>query len=160
MLESIGTARTYSPLLYVAALAVIVLTLWVGRRLPDIWRGGPEYERIKARFAIFGEPWATSSVSAFPVGIPFGIIGAVFCILILVRQDDLLGLRGPADALVRFIAPVFVASLLIYSAAFFFARPKFLIPPHARDHRGVIPEFLGSAKQRLGSFKPPKSGHR
>jgi len=140
------------PVLYVVAAAFIISVVWVGVRLPEIWRGGPEYERLKARFAFFGEPWATSSMSGFPVGVPFGLTGAVLSALIVASEDNVNGLREAALSLAHALVPPFMVLLVLYLGVVFLAQPKFLIPPHLRHHRGVIPESIRSASRQASSL--------
>jgi len=144
VIESLGSINAPSPVLYVAALGFVVGSAWVGRRLPAIWRGGPEYERLKSRFAVFGEPWATSSMSAFPIGVPFGLTGGVLSALVVAGQDDVNGLGEALLSLAHMIIPFFMALLVLYLGVLFLARPKFLIPPHLRGHRGALPESVAS----------------
>jgi hypothetical protein len=158
---ALSTERRYSPLTYVAALAAIFLVVFAaGRLLPAIWRGGSEYERIKARFYLFGEPWATSLLSAMPIGLPFGLISAVLAILILLRQDDPFGLGVAADGLAHAILPVFLVSWVLYMGVWLFAFPKILMPPHLRRYGGFIPESLALASAWLSSLRHRWLGRR
>jgi hypothetical protein len=149
MLAAGVTHRPYSPILYVVALAAIVCFILLGRRLRDFWRRGPEYEKIKARLVVFGEPWATSLLAAFPVGIPFGVLGSALCILILFGQDNLFDLGAAAESLAQFLKAPFVALLLLYLGALSFAQPKLVVPPHLRRHRGALPELVAWAAHAL-----------
>jgi len=140
-----------TPFLVAISVLIILIGLGLWRYMPEIWRGGAAYERGKRVLDFYGEPMATSVVSAFPIGSLFLVLLGALGLLLMIKEADFAGLRSAAEVATIVAVPVLLLLLLLFFAVFLFGQPRFLMPPHLRTHRGLVPELLLAAYRRTTS---------
>lgn len=152
--------RDSSLMLLVMGAVFIVLGAWLGRYLPDVWRGGPAYRRMKQLFDFYGESMSNSIVSALPIDSPFLIALGVLALLIVIRDAANGVLLSAVQSVSYVVVPIFIALLALFFTVILFGWPKPIIPPHLRHHRGLAPEFFLSAFRWISSRKPHRGAAR
>jgi hypothetical protein len=140
-----------TPFIWFVSFVLVLLGLWLGRYVPDIWKGGPAYSRMKRFFdETYGGIQGSAFLASLPIDSAFLIVGGVMALGFLVYDASTDGrLRSAIFAASYVVVPVFFALLLLLFSVILFGRPKLIIPPHLRRHRGVIPEFMRWAARRL-----------
>ena len=53
-----------------------------------------------------------------------------------------------AEVIRSLVIPLLLFSIAVLLSVLFFLRPRFLVPPHLRDKRGWIPEWIHSMRNR------------
>lgn len=139
-----------TPLLWLAAVMFIVLGLWLGRYVPDIWRAGPAYGRMKRYFEdTYGGIQGAAFLASLPIDSAGLIAIGVMTLSILVHETSTGALRSALFAASYVLVPTFVVVVAVFFSVILFGRPKVVIPPHLRSHGGVVPEFCRWAVRRL-----------
>jgi hypothetical protein len=159
MLLALDTGPQPNPFLLVTGVVIVMMGVGVWRILPEFWRGGPVYQRTKRLVDFYGEPMATSLLSTLPIDSVFLVVGGVLGLLLMVGEANFAGLRSTVDTANYLIMPAFMLVLVLFFAVLLFGQPKLIIPPHLRNHRGVVPELILAAYRRISSPKP-KDGKR
>ena len=134
-----------------SAVGGVVLGVWVGRYVPDIWRAGPVYQRTKLVFeAKFGEMQGAAFLATLPLVSAIFILGGVLalCLMVYDASTDPT-LRSVMWSASYAIVPAFVILMLLFFSVLLFGRPRLLKPPRLRRESGVIPGFLRWSAQRL-----------
>lgn len=128
-------------------LALLAFGLWLIVRWPRFWRG--EYKKVGAQLAIFGPRWGRVGLSLYPAVSILPI--AVGCMMITGYLSE--ALSGTLQRYAEFAVNVFVgfvlASLPLYALLILFNRPRFLIPPYARDFHGLFGDWVITVYRRL-----------
>jgi hypothetical protein len=144
----VGTIES-TPFLWLGSIAMVVVGVGATRKVPAYWRGGEIFDRTRRVFEPFGEPLATALASVVPVAAPACLLfGAIA--LVLVAREVTSGVLQQAMELVGslLVLPT-AATLLVMFAVVLFGRPRLLVPPPLREHRGIVGEYLA----RVRSFR-------
>jgi hypothetical protein len=72
---------------------------------------------------------------------------AVFCVAASIFNWPLEG-TAIAEIIRSLVVPSLLGSGLLLLSELLFLRPRFLVPPHLRDKRGWIPEWIHSMRNR------------
>jgi hypothetical protein len=138
--------------LFLGAFGLIVVGVWLGRYLPDIWGAGPAYQRIRRHLdGAYGGIWGAAFAGCLPIDSAMLIAAGALTLLLAVRRIGPTQLQAALDTGVGILIPTFLVLLVLFFSVILIAQPKVLIPPHLRTHGGVVPEFLGWAARRISS---------
>lgn len=151
MLPPIDSGEPAPALFWIMGPALVAFGVLVAGRMPGIWKAGPEFERRRFAFRFYSEPMASSLMSILPIGSVFIAVAGVLCVLVMVRQEDTFGLRAAMEAATYVVVPVFFGLLLLFFGVYLFGRPKTIIPPPLRHHRGLIGELAASAFRKMSA---------
>ena len=145
-----GTVES-TPLIWFG-IGFVVLGLSLGRYVPDIWRAGPAYERMKRQLDdTYGGIQGAAFVASLPLASAMLTVGGVLALIFLVRDVSTGQLLLATDTARSVVTPTFLVLLVLFFSVILFGRPKVIIPPHLRSHGGVIPEFSRWAARRVSA---------
>ena len=133
------------PVFILAPLCLIAL--W---QLPKIWRSEADIQRAEAteKWWPFGEAVRYGFIRGMPVGILAGTALTVSMALVLVEESTSGGTSQAAAQAAWIAFLVFVGLILVDLSVTLFNRPKFVVPPAARDERGAIALWWRGRKYR------------
>ncbi|HEX7743838.1 MAG TPA: hypothetical protein VF462_01060 [Micromonosporaceae bacterium] len=137
--------KLFIPLLVLALISLSALFL-----LPKIWRTEADVQRPEAteKWWPFGEALRESFVRGLPVGILAANALTVTGVLVLVEESTSGGTSQAAAEAAWIAFLVFVGLILVDLSVTLFNRPKFVVPPAARDELGAIALWWRSRKHR------------
>lgn len=136
--------------LWVTGVVLVVVGIGATRKTRSNWAGGESAERLRAVFAPTGEPLASALASAGPLAGPAAVVFGLIGLVLMAREvtsgavQDVLGVIGSALVLPTMLGVVLTLTII------FFGRPKLLIPPHLRNHHGLVGEVIRSVLTSIG----------
>jgi hypothetical protein len=138
-----------TPLLLFGSLGFVLLGLWLGRYVPDIWRAGRAYDRIKRHFHdTYGGIQGTAFAASLPVCSAMLAFGGLVGLSGFAFEISTGQVRSAMDAASSVIIPAFMLLLVLWFAVVLFGRPKAVIPPHLRSHGGIVFAFVRWAARK------------
>lgn len=127
---------------------LLVIGLWSVRYIPDIWRGGSHFARVRQHLDVFGETAASAFAATLPLATVICASGGALALVIFAREGAQGSLRSLTDGLGNALAVVFLVCLLLGLAVFLFGLPRAVMPPHARKQRGLLGQTLVNLVRR------------
>lgn len=150
LLEPVGKVEP-NLILWVTGIALVVVGVGSTRKLRSYWRGGETFQRARTVFEFFGEPMATAMASAVPLAGPASVLFGVIGLVLLTREVTTGAVQQIMDVVGNILVLPTMVALLLGFTIVLFGRPKFLIPPHLRKHRGFLGELIASVVASVAS---------
>jgi ABC-type Na+ efflux pump permease subunit len=130
------------PLLWVVATVLVLVGSVVLAKLPDYWRAGESFARVQRVVRPLGEPLRTSVAAAMPVSGFGAVVCGFLIVLVILNESASESVRNVAELASFVVVPVFLIVLLLLFGVLLVGRPRVIVPPIIRDHRGLIGEAL------------------
>lgn len=130
----------------VVALTVMAVLAVAGvLLLPRIWRGelASTYDHASRDAWLWGEPLRRGVIR----GLHLGILGTVVLVFLVFATADL-DPTGNMDPIAGAAVVLFCAVLVLYGSVILFNRPRWVVPPHARDQPGAVHEWRARFRER------------
>jgi len=149
LLEPVGTVEP-NLILLLSAIALVVVGIGATRKTRSYWAGGDSAVRSKAVFALMGEPLGSAMASLVPLAGPAAVVFGLTALVLMAREvstgtlQDVLGVIGSV------LVPPTLIGVALALMIVFFGRPKLLIPPHLRNHHGLVGEAIRSVLASIG----------
>lgn len=132
--------------LQMVALAVMAVLAVAGVvLLPRIWRGelASTYDHASRDVWLWGEPLRRGFIR----GLHLGILGTVVLVFLVFATADL----EPTESIGPVVGSalvLFFALLALYTSVVLFNRPRWVVPPYARDQPGAVREWRTRFRER------------
>jgi hypothetical protein len=133
------------PHLFVISIAMIVVGIVACYRMPAYWRGGEYYERVLRLFLTYGETQGRAFASAVPISSFGSALFGANALALFGREITTGQMQIGLEIIATALLPATMVTLILLFAVTLFGRPRALIPPQLRNHRGVIGELIAMA---------------
>lgn len=147
-LKPVGSIEV-SPVILLCSIGMIVVGIGASLRLPAFWRGGEYYERVLRLFLIFGETQGRAFASAVPISSFGSALFGAQALALFGREITTGQLQIGFEIVATALLPATMVTLILLFAVTLFGRPRVLIPPPLRSHRGIIGELIAMARTAL-----------
>ena len=154
-LQPVGTIEV-TPIHLLASIGMIVVGIGGGLRMPDFWRGGAYHERVLRALLIFGETQGRAFTSAVPIASFGSALFGANALALFGREITTGELSNGLEIVATALLPATMVTLILLFGVVLFGRPKILIPPPLRSHRGIIGELVARAVGWTNDRSRPK----
>ena len=143
-LRPVGSTEV-NPIIFLISVAMIVVGITACLRIPEFWRGGERHDRVVKLLLGFGEIQGRAFASVVPIGSFASVLFGALALALFGREITTGPLQYVLEVIATALLPATMLTLLLIFAIVLFGRPKFLIAPPLRAHRGIVGELVARA---------------